>query len=120
MLNLPHTQLHIFTFFEIYHFCQHQNDGLYDFVLFVQCSKQERSKRAAHHRKFWCVNVPVVYLIVLLLLLYHHTWYLIPVVLADFNFLKKFISFFVPKRSPYLHPLQFVCPTIEDTRPCLQ
>jgi hypothetical protein len=59
----------------MYHFiCRHRNDGLYDFVLFVRCSKQEISERAVQHRKFWCFNVPVVYFNLLFLLLFGTFW----------------------------------------------
>ena len=66
----------------MYHFiCPHRNDGLYDFVLFVLHSKQEipkleNGKRAVHvqHRKFWCFNVPVVYINLLFLLLFGTFW----------------------------------------------
>ena len=64
-----------FTFFRMYHFiCRHRNDGLYDFVLFVRCYKQEISERAVQHRKFWCFNVPVVYFNLLFLLLFGTFW----------------------------------------------
>ena len=52
----------------------HRNDGLYDFVLFVLYSKQEIPKRAVQHRKFWCFNVPVVYINLLFLLLFGTLW----------------------------------------------
>jgi len=59
----------------MYHFiCRHRNDGLYDFVLFVRCYKQEISERAVQHRKFWCFNVPVVYFNLLFLLLFGTFW----------------------------------------------
>ena len=59
----------------MYHFiCRHRNDGLYDFVLFVRCSKQEISERAVQHRKFWCFNVPVVHFNLLFLLLFGTFW----------------------------------------------
>ena len=59
-----------------YHFiCRHRIDGLYDFVLFVLHSKQEIPKRAVQHRKFWCFNVPVVYINLLFLLLFGTFWY---------------------------------------------
>ena len=64
-----------FTFFRMYHFiCRHRNDGLYDFVLFVRCSKQEISERAVQHQKIWCFNVPVVHFNLLFLLLFGTFW----------------------------------------------
>jgi len=46
------------TFFNLnHHFCRHRNDGLYDFVLFVQYAKQEIPQRAVKQRKFWRFNV---------------------------------------------------------------
>ena len=59
----------------MYHFiCRHRNDGLYDFVLFVRCSKQEISERAVQHQKIWCFNVPVVHFNLLFLLLFGTFW----------------------------------------------
>ena len=58
------------TFFNLnHHFCRHRNDGLYDFVLFVQYAKQEIPQRAVKQRKFWRFNVVVVYCNLLFLLL---------------------------------------------------
>ena len=64
------------TFFNLnHHFCRHRNDGLYDFVLFVQCAKQEIPQRAVKQRKFWRFNVVVVYCNLLFLLLFGTFWY---------------------------------------------
>jgi hypothetical protein len=64
------------TFFNLnHHFCRHRNDGLYDFVLFVQYAKQEIPQRAVKQRKFWRFNVVVVYCNLLFLLLFGTFWY---------------------------------------------
>ena len=63
------------TFFNLnHHFCRHRNDGLYDFVLFVQYAKQEIPQRAVKQRKFWRFNVVVVYCNLLFLLLFGTFW----------------------------------------------
>ena len=101
----------------MYHFiCRHRNDGLYDFVLFVRCSKQEISERAVQHRKFWCFNVPVVHFNLLFLLLFGTFWRTLGTSRTPDQ---KFANPWFPRYCllAFCHSLN--PPTPHTTRPCL-
>ena len=107
------------TFFNLnHHFCRHRNDGLYDFVLFVQYAKQEIPQRAVKQRKFWRFNVVVVYCNLLFLLLFGTFWYTLRRSRTPNQKFAKILDTHFPMRHPSILTSQNG--TLKNLQACLE